>query len=186
MTARSGGWTDRKEGDTLDGMPRVLRRNELFEAATRCTLFSLRKASRGVTQIYDAALSLAGLRGTQFTVLVAAAFLEETTMARLAETLVMDRTTLTRNLAPLERAGLLRIGVGADRRSRIVKLSPSGRRRLALAYPLWKRAQAEIVRTLGRPRWNGLLDHLADVVAAHEARSQKTGRPGRRARGWDR
>jgi DNA-binding MarR family transcriptional regulator len=89
----------------------------------------------------------------------------EPTITRLGETLVTDRTTLTRNLAPLERDGLVRIQVGKDRRSRIVTVTPRGSTLLADAYPLWKRAQARIIEAMGRSRWHGLLEHLSEVTA---------------------
>jgi DNA-binding MarR family transcriptional regulator len=145
-------------------MAKGLRHSQLGEVARECTLLSIRQASRAVTQIYDASFAPVGLKGNQFTLLTAIARMGEPTITRLGEGLVTDRTTLTRNLAPLERAGLVRIQVGADRRSRIVTVTPRGSERLARAYPLWKRAQARVVKALGRSRWKGLLDHLWEVT----------------------
>jgi DNA-binding MarR family transcriptional regulator len=146
-------------------MSKEIRRTDLSEAVSHCTMANLRKASRAVTQAYDAALAPSGLRGTQFTLLAAAALLEEATVTQLAEFLVADRTTLTRNLAPLEKAGLLRLHVGRDRRWRVVSLTGRGRERLAFALPLWRQAQTRTVRALGKRKWKGLLGHLSAVIS---------------------
>lgn len=146
-------------------MAKGLRHAQLAEVARECTLLGVRQASRAITQIYDAALAPIGLKGNQFTLLTAISMMGEPTITRLGEVLVTDRTTLTRNLAPLERAGLARIRIGADRRSRIVTVTPRGSERLARAYPLWKRAQARVIRAMGKSRWQGLLDHLSEVTA---------------------
>jgi DNA-binding MarR family transcriptional regulator len=146
-------------------MAKRLRHAQLAEVAGECTLLGIRQASRAITQIYDAAFAPIGLKGNQFTLLTAISRMGEPTITRLGEGLVTDRTTLTRNLAPLERAGLVRIEVGADRRSRIVTMTPRGSERLAQAYPLWKRAQARIIQAMGKSRWQSLLDHLWEVTA---------------------
>lgn len=131
-----------------------------------CTCFNLRKATRAVTQIYDAALAPASLRATQFSVLVAAQKSAGITMGRLAEELVMDRTTLSRNLAPLERDGLLRVVAGDDRRSREVQITQIGRTRLKQTLPLWKAAQARMVARLGKDGVEALLGNLEAAIEA--------------------
>jgi DNA-binding MarR family transcriptional regulator len=146
-------------------MGKGLRHAQLAEVASDCTLLGIRQASRAITQIYDAAFAPIGLKGNQFTLLTAISRMGEPTITRLGEGLVTDRTTLTRNLVPLERAGLVRVEVGADRRSRIVTVTPRGSERLARAYPLWKRAQARVIEAMGKSRWRGLLDHLSEVTA---------------------
>ena len=89
-----------------------------------CTCANLRKATRVVTQVYDAALQPVGLKATQFTVLAVLAERGEAPLTRLAETLVMDRTTLTRNLKPLVREGFIRIEPGVDEAARSRGLHP--------------------------------------------------------------
>ncbi|HEY9847811.1 MAG TPA: MarR family transcriptional regulator, partial [Candidatus Caenarcaniphilales bacterium] len=88
-----------------------------------CACFNLRKASRAVTQLYDKVLQPSGLLATQFTLLSAIALTGSVTITRLAQELVMDRTTLARNLKPLERQGLIQIKPGQDQRTRIVTLT---------------------------------------------------------------
>ncbi|MCF6283256.1 MAG: MarR family winged helix-turn-helix transcriptional regulator [Candidatus Polarisedimenticolaceae bacterium] len=101
-----------------------------------------------------------GLRGTQFTLLVMIAANEPITISHLAEKLVMDRTTLTRNLRPLEKQELVDVVQGEDRRTRAVRLSKSGHKSLAEALPLWKKAQKKVVSFMGEEQMTDLLDKL--------------------------
>ena len=139
-------------------------------APENCTCFNLRKAARAVTQVYDAALQPVGLKATQFSLLAAAGAAEGRTVGQLAEALVLDRTTLTRNLAPLVRDGLISVEEGSDRRARLVEVTPAGRRLLKRAWPLWRGAQDRMVGDLGDRQWADLLTRLnATVAAAQEA-----------------
>ena len=128
---------------------------------TECTGSNLRRATRAVSRIYDEALAPAGLRGTQFSLLIALSFFKEAPLLRVAEELGLDRTTLTRNLQPLERAGLVASSPGKDQRVRLLRLTDSGQRTLQRAYPLWEEAQAKVVNALGQRRWMTLLEGLA-------------------------
>lgn len=135
------------------------------EVAGICACLHFRRASRAVTQLFDHVLEPSGLRATQFTVLVAIARSGSATVARLAETLVMDRTTMTRNLRPLERDGLIeRVAGEEDRRTRTVRLTGRGEAALARALPLWERAQSRVIDGLGEERWRGLLADLSATV----------------------
>lgn len=117
-----------------------------------CSCFNLRRAARRVTQVYDRALAPSGLKATQFA-LLAVLNREDATegvaITRLAEKLGMDRTTLTRNLAVVEREGLVTVRTGDDPRSRLVVLTKPGRSALDRAAPHWARAQAELARHIG-------------------------------------
>lgn len=135
------------------------------EAATDCACLNFRKASRVVTQIYDGALESAGIRATQFSLLVAVHLASRATISRIAADLGMDRTTLTRNLKPLSRAGLLMVARGGDRRTREVALTGEGRATLAKALPLWQKAQSQVVAELGADRWGRLLPELTTVIS---------------------
>ncbi len=136
---------------------------------TNCTCFGLRKAARAVTQIYDRALKPSGLRATQFSLLFAAERSGPRAIGELAELLVMDRTTLTRNLKPLLDRGLLESVAGADRRRRPVAITAKGRAALARALPYWREAQARLAGSLGRSRWWRLLGDLRDTAALVQA-----------------
>jgi DNA-binding MarR family transcriptional regulator len=136
------------------------------EIGRSCLFLGLRRADRAAMQIYDEALRPCGLRATQFGLLVALRVLAPVSVSELARNTVMDRTTLTRNLAPLERAGLVRIEPGKDRRVRMVSLTVGGRRRLARAYPLWQEAQDRARSLLGKAASNSLVAHLHAAVRA--------------------
>jgi DNA-binding MarR family transcriptional regulator len=137
---------------------------ELGQVASSCACFNLRKASRVVTQHFDAILQPSGVSITQFTVLVEIAMAQAVTIHELAEVLVMDRTTLTRNLKPLEREGWVKIEHGQDRRIRVVSLATDGEAVLAKALPLWRQAQGSVVETLGSQRWSALLSNLTEAT----------------------
>ncbi len=130
-----------------------------------CPLGHLRMATRVATQIYDGVLKPTGLKSTQFNLLTMIATLAPTTISQLAERIAMDRTTLTRNLKPLERAALVSVKPGDDRRTRTVALSPRGEALLTDALELWEQAQSSIVTELGE-RWRrDLLNSLSSLVA---------------------
>src|SRR5215472_16607929 len=125
-----------------------------------CTGQGLRRATRTVARIYDEILAPSGLRGTQFSLLIALSFFKEAPLLRVAEELNLDRTTLTRNLQPLERAGLVASSPGTDQRVRLLRLTDAGQRALQRAYPLWEEAQEKVVKALGQRRWMTLREGL--------------------------
>lgn len=128
-----------------------------------CACFNVRKTARIITQLYDEALRSAGIRVTQFSILMVTRRLESATLTRLAKIMALDRTTLTRNLRPLEQQGLLRIEEGADRRERQISLTPRGQQILAKAIPLWERAQVRLAEGFGLERLQHLFGELSDL-----------------------
>ncbi|MGD9264108.1 MAG: MarR family transcriptional regulator, partial [Methyloceanibacter sp.] len=84
-------------------------------------------------------------------------------ITNLSRLLDLDRTTLTRNLRIMEREGLIAVGSGKDARSKIVTLSAKGRSRLSQATPLWRSAQAKILKRFGRNRWDSLRLELQEI-----------------------
>lgn len=140
---------------------------QLTPIATTCTYFHLRKASRAVTQLFVETMKTSGLQGTQFTILVAVAIHSSSTVSDLAESLTMDRTTLTRTLKPLIKKGLLVAEPGEDRRIKVVSLTSEGYVVLSEAIPLWQEAQARVVENLGEEKWKMLLlllENLSDAA----------------------
>lgn len=119
-----------------------------------------------VTQLFDEKLKPSGLLTTQFTVLAVIAYIGSAPINDLAKELVMDRTTLTRNLKPLERQELISIQPGDDQRVRVVSLTSKGQTALQQAIPLWQDAQAFVVQKLGQTQWEILLLGLLDVVSS--------------------
>lgn len=130
-----------------------------------CACANLRGAARAVTRLYDDILRPSGLQATQFSLLVTIALAGPTPITQLAERLVMDRTTLTRNLKPLEKQGLLQVASGEDQRQRLVSLTESGQQALAKTLPLWEQAQAQAVNTLGTERFKALLSDLSAITS---------------------
>jgi len=102
----------------------ALDKQQLLAIPRSCLDYNLRKASRIAAQHYEEILKPCGLRNTQFTLLVATTLLGEPLITDLARVLAMDRTTVSRNIKPLERNGWLRIGPGRDKRSRHVDYQP--------------------------------------------------------------
>lgn len=138
-------------------------------AAETCACFNFRKASRVVTQLFDEALAPCGLRSTQVVILLATLVCGPLTAAELADVLVTDRSTLTRNLGPLTKRKLLKIATGEDRRTRVISLAPAGEEALAEAVPLWEQAQSRFVNHLGSARWKKMLGDLNAAVTAARA-----------------
>ena len=135
-----------------------------------CTCANLRKATRVVTQIYDAALQSTGLRTTQFTLLATLSRLEHAPLSRLADALVMDRTTLTRNLKPLVDKGLIRSDQEKDQRVRMISLTTEGKKTFENAVPQWRKAQTQMIDGLGPEHWSNLLDGLASTLSLAQGR----------------
>lgn len=107
-----------------------------------CTCGVLRRAARAATAIYDQALRPTGLRVTQFAILKILDRCGPLPVTRLAAKAALERTTMARNLDPLERRGLVRVTADeADARSRLAELTEEGRAALAVALPHWQRAQ---------------------------------------------
>lgn len=131
-----------------------------------CAGFNLRKASRAVGQFYDEILRPAGIRGTQYSLLVAIKLNGPVLVTKLAEDVVMDRTTLTRNLEILGKQGLVNVSSGDDRRTRMVTISNQGLAVLTKAYPLWEQAQAKIREKMSPDHLTELLAGLSALVAA--------------------
>jgi DNA-binding MarR family transcriptional regulator len=129
---------------------------QLAEIEESCACLNVRKAARAVTQLFDEVLQPTGLRSTQFTLLVVVARLREAPVTQLSRELVMDRTTLARNLKPCVRQGLLTIEAGTDRRRHLVRLTERGRQALARALPSWEQAQHQVVTRLGQVQWHAL------------------------------
>jgi len=123
-------------------------------------------AARAVTRLYDDTLRSVGLRATQLAVLVAVGGDNVVSITALAKFMGMDRSTLTRNLTPLERDGFIRVGNEGWRRSRTVEITKKGRSRLREALPLWKNAQETLRRKLGLRRWAVIRADLDDLIRA--------------------
>jgi DNA-binding MarR family transcriptional regulator len=134
-----------------------------LQETTQCACFNMRKATRHLTKFYDAKLSAAGMRSTQFSLLVHIAAINDISISVLADRMVMERTTLTRNLKPLEKAGYVRVQQGADKRMRTISLTDAGMRKLAEAVPYWIEAQAEFLKRFGSDKAKKMLLDMKNI-----------------------
>jgi DNA-binding MarR family transcriptional regulator len=126
-------------------------KNKLFDVGEDgpCACSQLRRTARKVTAIYDRALQPAGITITQYALLVNVARAGEMSRTVLATQVGMDRTTLTRNLMPLEKAGLLVPAKSEDRRERLIQLSAEGLRKVRQSFTLWRTAQRSFASEMG-------------------------------------
>jgi DNA-binding MarR family transcriptional regulator len=132
-----------------------------------CNCFVVRSAARHVTQLYDQFLAPAGLHVTQFSILSKLKRLGPLTINSLAKEMVLDRTTLGRNILPLERDGLITIETSsADRRAKALYLTKAGEKRLQAGREAWKQAQARFESRFGAKRAADFRAMLRAVVAS--------------------
>jgi DNA-binding MarR family transcriptional regulator len=135
-----------------------------------CTCLRLRKATRKVSQIYDGFLAPYGLTITQYSLLGHLRAFDGIGLGALAERLITDPTTLTRNLKPLERRGLVMLAPDLnDRRARRLHLTEAGRAAFFAAKAGWTEAQRKIEATLGvgdAAALNASLDRVLDLLHA--------------------
>jgi DNA-binding MarR family transcriptional regulator len=137
------------------------------QIARECPAVRIREASRMLTRVYDSALRPLSLQSSQLSILVAVAMSGENgaMIGALAQRLVMDRTTLTRNILPLEKAGLIRVSrLPEDARARVITLTRAGERMIEAAHPLWEKAQHRVREALGVARLEALRDQLSEVI----------------------
>lgn len=129
-----------------------------------CNCFAVRKAARRLTQSYDAKLAPSGIRSTQFMILMALNQKEALSVNELAEIMVMNRTTMGKNLQPLKRDGLLQIQISkTDRRGRDITLTRKGVALLEQAYPLWRSAHDAFQENHGKKFAESLRAMLGEI-----------------------
>jgi len=134
------------------------------ELIAQCACFDLRKATRAVSRMYDDFLRDEGLNITQFSLLRLLRTEKELSISTLGRYMVMDRTSITRALAPLERDGLIDSRPGADKRIRIVSVTNKGRKLVEDAEPKWRQAQEALIETIGEDRWRAMCALLRDTT----------------------
>ncbi|HEX6834218.1 MAG TPA: MarR family winged helix-turn-helix transcriptional regulator [Rudaea sp.] len=141
-----------------------------------CVCINLRRAARAISKLYDDALAESGLKITQFSLLREIERSEPAPISRLADAVELDRTTLARNLSPLERDGLVALAAGEDLRVTEVRLTRKGRAAIARAVPMWERAQAQIASRLPA----GGLGQLQKIVVEVSEAMVESGQASRR------
>ena len=136
--------------------------------AVECPALRVRQASRVLARLFDEELAQFGMLSSQLPVLAATALFGDSgaPMSRLAEALLMDRTTLTRSIRPLERARLLRVARSPeDARTKIVVITRSGERMIEAIFPAWERVLMQIKTSLGAEMLVELHARLDQVIA---------------------
>jgi DNA-binding MarR family transcriptional regulator len=140
---------------------------EIPSGTQDCNCFALRSAARHISQFYDQLMAPVGLRTTQFSILAKLNRRGPITINALAEDMVMDRTTLGRNVLPLERDGLIAIAPSAsDRRAKELRLTKAGEKRLLQALTAWSHAQERFETSFGIKRAAELRAMLRAVTAS--------------------
>jgi DNA-binding MarR family transcriptional regulator len=134
------------------------------ELLARCACFDLRKATRAVSRLYDDCLRPLGLNITQYSLLRVIESEPQISVSTLGRYMVMDRTSVTRALAPLERDRLIRSRVGSDKRKRIVSLTKKGTKLIADAKSHWDEAQKTFLDLIGDRRWTVMRGLLRDTT----------------------
>jgi len=140
--------------------------NAAISMGTPCLCHALRKASRGVTRLYDEELRRIGLRTTQFSLLAYLSRVGEVRQSNLGELMLLEETTVSRNLRPLINAGWVAVRDGTDRREKLVTITAAGTETFKRALPVWVEAQTKMKSLLSDKLWKTLLDVLPEVAKA--------------------
>jgi DNA-binding MarR family transcriptional regulator len=136
-----------------------------LEIGRTCACGSLRRASRLTTQVYDNFLQPSGLKITQFIMLMSVKILGPITITRLAQKLLMDRTTCTRNLKGLQEKNLINFEQSEDRRMKKIVLTDQGNEILEQAIPFWEKAQNFLLDKVGENQMASLVKDLSRTVS---------------------
>src|SRR5688500_7758887 len=129
-------------------------------------------ATRSVNRLYDRALSCAGLRVTGYSIMSRLAEEGPQSISELAARLAMERTTCTREVAPLVAAGLVEMTVGVDRRRRVLQLTSAGRDKRGEALPYWEQVQRRVADEFGGADITDLLERLRLLRASTDRLSE--------------
>jgi DNA-binding MarR family transcriptional regulator len=137
-----------------------------FSVRQNCVCFNLRRVTRVVTQHFDAEMRRHGIRSNQGSILAALHLTGPSNMAELGEVLGMERTTLLRNLRPLQRDGLVNVEGGGQGGRIELSISPKGRKQMEKIAPAWESAQRTAIEVLGEKRWSAILADLDTLASA--------------------
>lgn len=137
-----------------------------FSVTENCVCFNLRWVTRVMTQFFEAELRRQGIRATQSPILLALNAKDSWNMAELSDWLGMERTTLVRNLQPLQRDGLVTADGGGRGRRVELAITAKGRKQVEKFMPAWRAAQSAVVKTLGEKRWSAILSDLEIAALA--------------------
>jgi DNA-binding MarR family transcriptional regulator len=142
----------------------IMKQQFDLSSVENCACSHVRRVARALTQFFDAEVRRHGIRPTQTPILGALQARDGWSMAELSERLGMERTTLVRNLRPLQRDGLVRASGGGRGGFVKVAITKKGSAALAKALPAWRSAQDRVVAILGEERWSSVMRDLEDVA----------------------
>ena len=129
-----------------------------------CACATLRRATRALTQAYEAEMREYSLSSTQFTILKLLSQTGELTQGQLGQALAMDSTTLTRTLRTMAKSAWIAQRPGKDRRERWVRLAPAGKAKFNGAHSSWAKAQSRFKEKIGNHNWQQLETLLNQIV----------------------
>jgi DNA-binding MarR family transcriptional regulator len=147
-----------------------------------CACATARQVARVLTQLYDSRLRSSGIEAPQFALMLTLDNEGPCSQSVLGRRYALDKTTVSRNLRLLQRRGWVALSSAADRRERRIALTPEGRRRLALARPEWKKAQADLREKMTGPQWDRMFvafRAIARAAATIRIEAPAAGRRGR-------
>lgn len=140
------------------------RENMAKDLIQSCVCSNLRKTTRVVTHLYDKFLSSTGLKITQYSMMVNIANHKDISISELGEAMLLDQTTVTRNVNILKKSGFVKITKSTnDSRTRIITVTELGFAKLKEAYPIWLKIQEKIVADIGEERYKNLLETLEEI-----------------------
>ncbi len=143
----------------------MTNRHRKYTQLSACSCNMMRKSARKITQFYENSLREAGIKPTQFSILAALANTGPIQLTQLADRLVLERTSLTRNLNILERNTWIDIQPGEeDSRQRVVSLTRNGYKQLDSTIPYWQKAQKAIAKDMGQDTMTGLRSTLNEMT----------------------
>lgn len=137
---------------------------EQFANHSPCICFNLRKAARAITQIYDQMFREVGLTVSQISILTSLRMIGPLTVSQLAQAMATDRTTITRNLKPLERRSLIAISVGLDKRSRQIQITPDGTELSERSAAIFELFHQKLCIVVGQERVEQFCEQLGRIV----------------------
>jgi len=138
-------------------------KRSLSDVPKECVSYNFQKTARHLTQFYRKTISLSGLQGTQFPLLLAIKLNEPVSISSLAQLLELDRTTLSRNIKRLVEKGYVVLEREEDLRVRNVQLTENGAETLNQALPLWEKAQNKVIEQFGKEKWEKMLQSMKEL-----------------------
>jgi DNA-binding MarR family transcriptional regulator len=130
-------------------------------SSSPCACTTVKKLSRVLGRVYDARLAPSGINVTQFAVMRCISRHNGEPLARVAEELEMDRTSLYRAIAPMQRDGWITLAAGTDGRSRSALVTRKGVQVIAKAGGEWDQIQNHLIGAFGKEEWRALVKALA-------------------------